>query len=77
MDLKKLSNSVSKEDLTFNSATCNSSQKWNNDKSQFECKKYCTFKKDYSWSLSTCICDNNRYLKSIFDSSVTVFNKKL
>ena len=45
MDLKKLSNSVSKEDLTFNSATCNSSQKWNNDKSQFECKSIVHSKK--------------------------------
>ena len=45
MDLKKLSNSVSKEGLTFNSATCNSSQKWNNDKSQFEFKSIVNSKK--------------------------------
>ena len=74
-DLKKLRNFVSKEDLTFNSATCNLGQKWNNYKFQLECKKYCTFKKDYSWNLSTYICDNGRYLKSIFYTSVTVYNK--
>ena len=36
---------MSKEDLTFNSATCNSSQKWNNDKSQFECNSIVHSKK--------------------------------
>ena len=30
----------------LNSTTCNSNQKWNNDKCQFECKKCHTCKKD-------------------------------
>ena len=30
------------------STTCNSNQKWNNDKCQYECKNYCTCQKDYS-----------------------------
>ena len=34
----------------FNSSTCNSDQKWNNDKCQRECKKYRACKKDYSWN---------------------------
>ena len=33
---------------TFSSTTCNSNQKWNNDKCQYELKKYCMCKKDYS-----------------------------
>ena len=28
----------------FDSATCNSNKKWNNDTRQCECKKYCTCK---------------------------------
>ena len=32
----------------FNSAICNSNQKWNNKTCQYECKKYHTYKKDYS-----------------------------
>ena len=31
----------------FNCTTCNSNQKWNNDKCQCRCKKYFTCKKDY------------------------------
>ena len=47
----------------FDSATCNSNQKWNNDKRQCECKKYHACKKDCSWNPSTCICESSRYLK--------------
>ena len=32
----------------FNSKTCNSNQKWNNETCHCECKNYCTCKKDYS-----------------------------
>ena len=35
----------------FNSATCISNQKWNNDTCQWKCKKYCVCKKDYSWRM--------------------------
>ena len=58
----------------FNSATCNSNQKWNNKTRQCECKSYCTYKKDYSWNPSTCICENSKYLKSNADTSVIKFN---
>ena len=27
-------------------------------------------KKDYSWNLSTCICENSKYLQSVIDTSV-------
>ena len=51
----------------FNSTTCNSDQKWNNETCQCECKNYRTCKKDYSWNPSTCICENGKYLKIIAD----------
>ena len=46
-----------------------------NDKCKCKCKKYGTCKKGNSWNLSTCICKNNRYLKSIVDDSVIVCNE--
>ena len=54
----------------FNSTTCNSNQKWNNKICQCECINYCPYKKDYSWNPSTCLCENDKYLKSIADTSV-------
>ena len=54
----------------FNCATCNSNKKWYNETCQCECKNYCTCKKDYSWNPSTFICENSKYLKSVFDTSV-------
>ena len=30
---------------------------------------------NYGWNLSTCICENSKYLKSIADISVTVCNE--
>ena len=51
----------------FDSATYNSNQKCDNDKCQYECRKYCMCKKDYSWNTSTCFCENSKYLKSIVD----------
>ena len=59
----------------FNSATCNSNEKCNNHKCQCEFKKQHVFRKDYSWNPSTCICEISRYLKSIADDSVIVFDK--
>ena len=48
----------------FDSTTCNSKQKWNNEICQFECKNYCKCKNDYSWNPSTYICENSKYLTS-------------
>ena len=48
----------------FNSTTCNSNQKWNNETCQCECKNYHKCKKDYSWNHGTCNCENDKYLKS-------------
>ena len=60
--------------FNFNSATCNSTQKWNNKTCQSECKNYHTCKKD-SWNPSTCICENYQYLKSIGNISVIDCNE--
>ena len=38
-------------------------------------KIYCQFKKDYIWNPSTCICENDKYFKSIADTSVIVCNE--
>ena len=56
----------------FNCAICNSDQKWNNKTCQNECKNYHTWKKNYSWNLNTCTCENSKYLKS---TSVTECDK--
>ena len=61
----------------FNSTTCNSNQKQNNKTCKCECKNYHKCKKDYSWNLSTCISENNKYLKSIADTSVMKCNEIL
>ena len=50
----------------FNSATCNSRQKWNNKTCQCECKNYRKCKENYSWYPITCICGNNKHLKKYF-----------
>ena len=47
-------------------------KKWNNKTCHYECKNYHKCKKDCSWNPSTCICDNNKYLKSIDDTSVII-----
>ena len=48
---------------------CNWNQKLNNKTCQCECKNYRTCKKDI-WNPSSCTSENNRYLKSIGDTSV-------
>ena len=54
----------------FNRRTCNSNQKRNNKTCQCECKNCNKFKEDYSLNLSTCICENSKYLKGIAYTSV-------
>ena len=41
----------------FNTISCYSNQKWNNDKCQGECKTYRMSLKDFSWNPSTCTCE--------------------
>ena len=59
----------------FNSAACNSNQKWNNKTCQCEWKYYLTCKIDYSWNHSTCFCENDKCLKSISDTSVIAWDE--
>ena len=54
----------------FNSTTCNSNQKWNNEACQCECKIYNKCKKDFSWNPSSCMFENSKYSKSIVNTSV-------
>lgn len=48
------------------STTCNSNKKWNNEKCQCGCEKYCTCAKSYSWNRSTSICENRNYYLYLF-----------
>ena len=59
----------------FDSAACNSNQKWSDDKCQCECKKYRTCKIGCSRNSRTFIFGNCRYFKSILGDSVIVCNK--
>ena len=56
----------------FNSLSCSSNQKWNNETCQSDHTNYGTCKKDYSWNPSICICENGKYSKSIIDDSKIV-----
>ena len=40
-----------------------------------ECKNYRMCKKDYNWNSSTCIFENNMYLKCSVDDSVILCDK--
>ena len=55
----------------FNSTTCNSNQKGNNETCQWECKNYHKCGKDYS----TCICKTSEYPKSFADTTVTEYDE--
>ena len=53
----------------------NSDQKWNNKTCPFKRKNYCSCKKDHTWKPSTCTCENCKYLKSIFDISMSEYDE--
>ena len=48
---------------------------FNNDKCIRESKKCHVYEKDYFWNPATCSCKNGKYLASIMDNSVIVFNE--
>ena len=55
----------------FNSTTYNSKQKWNKKKGQCECKSLnLKYEIDNNWNHSSCICEYNKYSKSVVDISV-------
>ena len=59
----------------LNSTTCNSKQKRSNKTCQCEYKSGHKCEKDYTWNRSTCICGNEKYLKSVADTSVTEYHE--
>ena len=42
-----------------------------------ECENYRTCKKDYSPGLTTCTCENGKYLVSIIGDSVSIFDETI
>ena len=62
---KTLAKRISSEcRCAFDGRTCNSKQKWNNDKCYFECKKMIknfTCEKESTQNPSTCECQCNKY----------------
>ena len=54
----------------FNRRKCNSNQKWNNNKSQCECKNHHIWEKDYILNPNKWTCENGKYLASITDNSI-------
>ena len=59
----------------FNGRKCNSNQKWKNNKCWCECKKHHICEKDYTWNPDKCSCQNGKYLASITDYSVIMFDE--
>ena len=59
----------------FDGRECNSDRRWNNDKWQCECQKHHICEKDYIWNPPTCSCKNGKYLASIIDNLVIIFNE--
>ena len=59
----------------FNGRKCNSTQKWNNDKYRYQCKKDHICEKDYIWNPPTCSYESGKYLASIIDNSVITYDE--
>ena len=59
----------------FNGRKCNPDQWWNNDKCQCKFKKRHVCEKDYVWNPATSNCENGKYLASITNDSVIIYDK--
>ena len=59
----------------FDGRKCNSNGMWNNDKCRCKCKKHHLCKKDYIRNPATGSCKNGKYLASITDNSVIMFDE--
>ena len=66
---KTLTKCISRK-CKFDGRKCDSNQKWNNNKYRSERKNHHICEKDYIWNPATCICENGKYLASIFGYSV-------
>ena len=61
------------DDLT--EKKCNSYQWWNNDKCRCECKTTHVCKKYYIQNPTSCSCKNGKYLASIMDDSLIMYDE--
>ena len=59
----------------FDGRSCNSDQKWNNNKCWCKCKKHQTCEKDYIWSPAVCNCENEKYWASSIDDWVAPYDE--
>ena len=75
MNQKFKKNDICKCKFKFDGRKCNSNGKWNNDKCRCKCKKHHLCKKDYIRNPATCSCKNGKYLASITDNSVIIFDE--
>ena len=75
-ELKALAKHISCEcKCKFDDKKCSLSQKWNNNKWWCQCQKHHICKKDYICNIATCNSKNGKYLLSIIDNSVIVFDE--
>ena len=58
----------------FNSITHNSNEKWKNKTRQCQIKNNRKCEKIFSWNPSICICENNKYLKIVAESSANAYD---
>ena len=73
---KTLTKHISREcECKFDKRKCNSNQWWNNDKCRCKCTNRQICKKDYIWNPRTRICENRKYLASIMDHSVMMYDE--
>ena len=66
--------------FNFDSKKCNSNQKWNNGKCWCECKnpkEQCALQKNYICNTSPYSCENGKYVGSIIDNSVVIFDENM
>ena len=81
-ELKTLTKHISYEcKCIFYGRTCNSNQKWNNDKCRCKCKNKnkktlrVQKKNNKIWNPATCSCENGKYLARIIDDSVITYDE--
>ena len=62
----------------FDSRKCNLNQNWNNNQCWCKCKnppKHCGCGKDYIWNPGICSCENGKYLASVIDDLVIMYDE--
>ena len=59
----------------FDGTKCKSYQWWNNNKCPCQCKKHKVCEKDCVWNPATCNYENGKYLASIMDDSMIIYDE--